>query len=346
MTYPTHPESALTESIGIVLILILIIAMAGITAAVFFGFLPPLVKSGYLVPKAGIVDSSGTQVILLRHSAGDAFILNTTPAGSAGLHQLGLRIENGSISQPVTFAPSLQNQQFVAGNRLFIYSTGSRYYATDTPSAIPASGNIPGGNLTLVISDDTSKVLIARIGLGSSVGVTPTATPVPTPTPVPVTSAYLNAVKGGSLTSGSSLQFSVTGLYSSITLGGTSYPVNSGDTVSLVIGSDGYGTLYATSTQLSTFSFDDVSLTINGAYKGRGTLSSIWISGYSGQVSTMTLVTPSANAWTDLRVDGTPIIYGTNLSAVSITGIKGPMNLATTSSSTYYDGAASGYSLA
>jgi hypothetical protein len=341
-----HTESALSEVSSIALILILVVLMAGITGAYLFGLVQPVAKTGYLVPKAEIVNASGAQLIWLQHGGGDVFTINTSDKKS-GDYQLGMVIETNTTSTRVVMAPSVSSERFAPGNRVVIYRSGTGYLATDNLTSPPSASALPSGPFYLVLTDETSHVLLAKILLNTGVSINDT-TPTPTPatTPVPISNVYLNAVKGAGLQSGGSLQFQVTGSWSSVSIGGTTYSLSSGDTVKLVTGSDGYGNLYGTSSQISTFSFDDVTLYVNGVYRGRGTISNIWISGYSDQVSTLSLKMPAATAWTDFRVDGMSVIYGVNSTPVTITGLKAPMNMASASGSIYYDGAASGYSLA
>lgn len=340
-------ERAISEVIAASLILILVISLAVVAGAYIFAIIKPVDRTGYLVPKAELFNLSGAEVIRLQHNAGDGFLLNATPDSSDGRHTLGIAVDSGTTSYRVGLAPSITRETFTPGSRIFIYRSGTGYLATDNPAAVPATGSVPSGALALVLTDETAHSLIARITLGTG-NVTETATPTPTPTTtlVPVSTVYLNAAKGGGLQSGGTYQFVVTGSWSSINLGGTTYSLNAGDTVKLVTGSDAYGTLYGTSSTINTFSFDDVTLYINGVSRGTGTVNSIWISGYGSQTSTLVLSVPAASAWTNLRVDGTTLILGTDSRKITISGIKAPMNMATTATTVYYDGAASGYSLA
>lgn len=146
---------------------------------------------------------------------------------------------------------------------------------------------------------------------------------------------------------GGALEFRVTGAYSQVTLDKKTYRLNAGDTVRLVTGSDTTGKIYATSSTINNFAFDDVHLFINGVDRGTGTIKKIWINGYDSFSSTLALDVPSISAWTHLEVDGTIVIDGTDSSRVQIFGLRpwaGVMNLDNTGSrSTYYDGGADSY---
>ncbi len=142
------------------------------------------------------------------------------------------------------------------------------------------------------------------------------------------------------------MQFVVTGSYSSVTVNGVAYSLNPGDTVRLVMGSNGYGSISSSSTMITTFEFEDVSLTINGEYRNRGPVSVIYINGYDQYQSTLNLYMPPASVSTYFVFDGTPVInWQVSSAAVRITGLSGAMNLAATSSTVYYVGGATGYSL-
>ncbi|MDO9550556.1 MAG: PKD domain-containing protein [Methanoregula sp.] len=157
---------------------------------------------------------------------------------------------------------------------------------------------------------------------GGSSSATSTITVTPT-------SAYdieLIASKPCQLVSGGSMQFRVTGTSSSIIHGGTTYNLNVNDVVKLVIGTDTVGSIYGTSTQISTFSFDDVHLYINGVDKGAATVNSIWISGYDQYASTLSIDVPWQSAWTRFTVNSVNIINDVNASRIQIFNLKSSSN--------------------
>ncbi len=173
---------------------------------------------------------------------------------------------------------------------------------------------------------------------------TATPTPTVTPTTVPVSgNVMLNSAKAAYVESGGYLQFHVTGLYSSITLNGVTYSVSQGDTIKLVLGSNQYGTIYTSSTSINTFAFGDVSLYQNGVLKNRGSLGTIYISGYDQMQSTLNLNMPSASAWTQFTANGANVINGQSTARVYLTGLTGSMNLQASTSTVYYTGGAAGY---
>ena len=166
---------------------------------------------------------------------------------------------------------------------------------------------------------------------------------------IPASTILVNANKPGYLLSGGYMQFRVTGSYSQITQGSTLvHNLNVSDVVRLTINSGTQGSLYATSSQISTFSFSDVDLTINGVDYGRNTINYIWISGYDTYTSTLTLNVPSQSAWTDVVPDGTCVICGTVSSApITVYNLgmgSGGMNLGDMGT-IYYTGGTTGYLL-
>lgn len=153
----------------------------------------------------------------------------------------------------------------------------------------------------------------------------------------------LNAYKGAYLEPGGAFQFRVTGGSSTITINGATYSLNSGETVRLVTDNTAYGTIYSTSTAITTFSVSNISLYRNGAYVNSGSVSSIYVSSYDQPQSTLNLYMPFASAWTSLTVNGASIISGTDGRAVRILGVNGSTNIVTSPTSVYYTGTPSGY---
>ena len=195
----------------------------------------------------------------------------------------------------------------------------------------------------------------------ATVTPTPTATVTPTPTatvtPTPTRhNTLLNTAEGkpGSLTPGGYLTFQVTGLYSHITIGGTRYDLEIGDTVKLVIETKGEGKIYVSGPQISTFAYDDVTLYINGHLKRNGRIvegsEGIYISGHNNLISTLTLDVPPINAWTEFKVNGIHIIDHVNDSR-KITlnnlmpGTDGGMNLNNGQNKVYFVGSIISYTL-
>jgi PKD repeat protein len=157
----------------------------------------------------------------------------------------------------------------------------------------------------------------------------------------------LSAPKEAYIESGGVMQFRVTGASSSVQINGVTYTLNSGDTVRFVVESNEYGSIYSTSSSITTFSFDDVSFYQNNVYINRGQVASLYVNGYDQYQSTLNLYMPPASAQTYFVYDGTPLInYEVSSAAIRITGLSSPMNLGPASpSSVYYVGSAAGYQM-
>ena len=157
----------------------------------------------------------------------------------------------------------------------------------------------------------------------------------------------LSAPKAAYVESGGVMEFRITGANSYVQINGVTYPLNTGDTVRLVVENNAYGSIYSTSSAISTFSFNDVSYYRNGAYINRGPVNSIYVSGYDQYQSTLNLYMPPASEQTYFVFDGTPLInYQVSSAAIRITGLSGAMNLGpASSSSVYYVGGATGYTI-
>ncbi|MCQ8893230.1 MAG: PKD domain-containing protein [Methanolinea sp.] len=164
------------------------------------------------------------------------------------------------------------------------------------------------------------------------------------------TNIYLVANKPGSLQEGGYMQFRVTGPYSYIKHGNTRYNLNIGDGVRLEITSDGTGNIYATSSTVNDFRFNNVRLVLNGVDMGTKDIGGgdIWVSGYDSYLSTLTLIVPAKNEWTQLTVNGVTVILGSDSREIRIFNLCpdtwGVMNL-NTRNDVFYSGGATGYQL-
>ena len=164
-------------------------------------------------------------------------------------------------------------------------------------------------------------------------------------------SVYLNANKEGLLQTGNYIQFRITDQYSYIKHGNTQYNLNLNDIVKLELTNDLKGSIYATSSYISDFRFNDIKLYINGIDKGTKDIGNgdIWISGYDSYVSTMKLVVASQNEWTFFQINNPPpLIYGQDNSQIQIFNLQPSqyniMNL-DNRNDVYYNGGATSYSI-
>jgi PKD repeat protein len=122
----------------------------------------------------------------------------------------------------------------------------------------------------------------------------------------------LNTHRPFYLTSGSELEFNVTGQYSRLYFRGSRVNLPIGTNVRIVLRNDQDGSIESSYGSISTLEFDDANLYINGVRSpGHGSISNIYVSGYSDMYSTLSLVVPYpgySGVQTYLVVDGTTVL--------------------------------------
>jgi hypothetical protein len=168
---------------------------------------------------------------------------------------------------------------------------------------------------------------------------------------VPATT--LNTNRGGFVRNGGQVQFRVTGSNSWIKIGGVTYNLNSDDSVSLSVNGDSTNVeIDMNGNHISRFAFPDVTVLRNGNTLGRGTITGIWISQYSGLTSSLSIVVPAVPSpvWTRFEYNGVTIINGNNNQRIELINLyprasDGFMRLDVKNTNVYYDGAATGYQL-
>lgn len=140
----------------------------------------------------------------------------------------------------------------------------------------------------------------------------------------PETVSYieLETKKTSRVLQGGALGARVTGRYSYIVFGRRSIDLNPGDEIRLVIGLDPEGHIDITPSQIQTFDFDNVRLYVNSVDMGSDTVSKIWVNGYDGLTSTLTIEVPSVSAWTQFSVNGVPMINGESSAKIRVLGIQ------------------------
>ncbi len=114
----------------------------------------------------------------------------------------------------------------------------------------------------------------------------------------------LDAEGPGSLLPGGFALFRVTGNGARIKVGGKILTPVPGDTVRIVLGSDGQGRISAQDTFILEWTFDDTEVEVNGLPAGKGRISDISIPAYEGFVSNLTLVLPPGSMQGRLIVGG------------------------------------------
>ncbi|MDD5555917.1 MAG: pre-peptidase C-terminal domain-containing protein [bacterium] len=164
-----------------------------------------------------------------------------------------------------------------------------------------------------------------------------------------VRDVILNAAKPAHLLAGGFVEFALRGNSSYIEIDGTRFNLKNKDVVRLTVGADGNGRIYITGDRMTSFTFDDVTVEVNGQVIGIGSITAIYLTKDPYLTSTLALVTPPAMAWTQLRVDGTDVIYGDDSREILIENLQlnggGVMNLNNEGGTVWYDGGATGYQI-
>jgi hypothetical protein len=153
-------ERALSEIISVALILILVVLMAVIFAAFFFGMINLTPKSAYISVDMTRQTTSGKEVISLFNRGGDTSYLNAT---GQQLYSLCLYVDDttmGSIRVPT---PSGTNP-FGPGASYFVYYNSSTgYNMTNNAARLGAADtSLPGSLSGVRLVDQKSQVLLAK----------------------------------------------------------------------------------------------------------------------------------------------------------------------------------------
>ena len=146
------------------------------------------------------------------------------------------------------------------------------------------------------------------------------------------------------------MEFTITGSWSYVEVDGVRTELSSGDLLRLTLGDDGQGGInIASGGRVSTFSFDDVAVSLNGSPQVEGTITGIYVSGSTGLVSTLELEVPRQSAWTQFRVDGETLINGTDEQRIFLDGLKpgglGTLSLSNSGSNVWCTGGAEDYQI-
>jgi hypothetical protein len=152
-----------SSALSVLLIVLLVGMLAGIIAAMAFGILPLQGKTGFVVPRVDTLKVQGQDVVAVQHKGGDTFLLNASPS-SPPFSRIGFSIATDAGIQRVQVAPLLQKYSFAPSDTLYIYHAKSGYFLTDAASKIRSPVLFANGTYYLVITDETQKTLIMRLG--------------------------------------------------------------------------------------------------------------------------------------------------------------------------------------
>lgn len=156
-----HPDRALSETVSVAIICILMVAAAALLVASMTGVITNMLQKPALMSLR--VDqfntSSGDHIISIYNQQGDEVNLNgTSQTGGVSIVSLGIIDPAGSQSV-IRNATLLTDDDWDPGSWLFIYQSGGGYVYSDTPPAFSV-GSLPAGTYTVKVTDDKAKLLL------------------------------------------------------------------------------------------------------------------------------------------------------------------------------------------
>ena len=179
-------ERALSELVGTILVIILVIAIAGIIAALVFGWSIPLQRTPYFVSEVKAINNGS--VVQLSHVQGDPVSLY--PGATKGV-PVKMTLAKGAITYDATPLPGAAARGLKAGETLYIFRNATGAWITDSPAYIVNSTGFSPGPWRLSLVDTTSNVLIVQYtlylaGNGGALLADFSAEPVSGTAPLPV----------------------------------------------------------------------------------------------------------------------------------------------------------------
>jgi len=172
-------DSGISEVFDETLILALVVITAGLVGVMALGFVMPVEKTAYVVPRFGVVDVDGKDVITAFSRGGDPLYFNTTPLAS---YRAAFYVDTSAGNFRAVPVSSLE--VFRPGDTVYLFFSGTGFYAVDHPPAGGSVVTLPPGRVSVRLVDVNSGVLIAQETVVEGpvlTGVT-TATPTPSPT--------------------------------------------------------------------------------------------------------------------------------------------------------------------
>ncbi|HII98938.1 MAG TPA: hypothetical protein HA272_06750 [Methanoregula sp.] len=173
-------DSGISEVFDQTLLLALVVITAGLVGVMAFGFVMPFEKTAYVVPRFAVADVEGKTVITAFSRGGDPLYFNTTPLAN---YKAAFYVDTSAGNFRVVPVAGLE--VFRPGDMVYLFYTGTGFYAVDHPPAGGSVVTLPPGRVTVRLVDVSSGVLIAQetVVEGPVVTGVTTATPAPTGTP-------------------------------------------------------------------------------------------------------------------------------------------------------------------
>lgn len=322
---------AVSDLLGVILLLGIVLLMVGIITASLLGQGPP-----ELIPATHLLIDNRSTTVFLYHNGGDPL---ATPS-------FVIRVGNQTTYQ------EYPGSAFTGDPDWHIGETISRDV-----------GFVPTYAAVWYRSESVARQLARRDFTDTILEPTPTVTPTPTPTPGGNHQILLNSDREGYVRAGGYFQFTIRAGSSASTIDlddpDQTVTLTPGDIVRLTVLEDGPGEIDAQPASISRFLFESVRVTRNGEDFPQTRLATLWISKYDSLTSTLTYYLPpwdgvAGNKKDRLQtyfvVNGT-VVFGWNdypREAITIYGLKPgaaqAMRLSPTHEA-YYDGWAGGYTL-
>ena len=180
-------NKAISTLVGLILIIFLVVAMAGIIYVLIFGLVSSIEKTAYVVTGAKIIpiaqNIDGIEVV---HRNGDTMYYENQTRDAQ--YEVRFMVDTSEESSVVITDPSFLSSDttWSPGDRVIIFRKADRYYLANDPALISGAIPFPPGSVGVRIIDNTHSQLIAYEGAGT-IGSGPTSTPTTEPTTVPTT---------------------------------------------------------------------------------------------------------------------------------------------------------------
>jgi len=160
-------ERGLSELLAELFIVILIIALAVIIIGTVTGIIPRLLEQPVLlsVKADAATTSAGADVITLFHQQGNAVNLNGS-AQTAGVSPVSFTLTTPTdVLVNVRSSPSIINDAWRPGGRVYIYQVGGYYFVTDDPDFLDGLGpgiDVPSGSWEVNLIDARVHLLLHK----------------------------------------------------------------------------------------------------------------------------------------------------------------------------------------
>jgi len=180
-------NKAVSTLVGLILIIFLVVAMAGIIYVLIFGLVSSIEKTAYVVTGAKIIpiaqNIDGIEVV---HRNGDTMYYENQTRDAQ--YEVRFMVDTSEESSVVITDPSFLSSDttWSPGDLVIIFRKADGYYLANDPALISGAIPFPPGSVGVRIIDNTHSQLIAYEGAGT-IGSGPTSTPTTEPTTVPTT---------------------------------------------------------------------------------------------------------------------------------------------------------------